>query len=43
MSLKIQFDREDLRPLIHLAVAEARGQQLLGQFGPVLGNGSDNG
>jgi hypothetical protein len=23
MSLKIEFDREDLRPLVHLAVAEA--------------------
>ena len=23
MSLKIQFDREDLQPLVHLAVAEA--------------------
>ena len=23
MSLKIQFDQDDLRPLVHLAVAEA--------------------
>ena len=23
MSLKIEFDREELRPLVHLAVAEA--------------------
>jgi hypothetical protein len=26
MSLKIEFDREDLRPLVHLAVAEALGR-----------------